>query len=176
MDYVDASRACRNKMAMQVLGDPKLFLPLLEIALQTHSNLGSRACWVVEFAFKESPELLYPHLDLFTRSLGGLTRSSSIRPMAKICELLMLSFYKNTKGNPPPMTRSQREAITASCFDWLLNCEKVAPQAYSMQALSLLGQEFDWIHPELKAVLEQHYASGSPAYKARARHILNELS
>jgi len=45
-----------------------------------------------------------------------------------------------------------------------------------MQTLALLGQEFEWIHPELKAVLEQGYAGGSAGYKARARRILKNLN
>lgn len=175
LDYVNASRESRGEFADEILGNPNLFLPLLEIGLQTHTDLGSRACWIVEFAFKKRPELLYPNLELFTGGLSALRKSSSIRPMAKICELLTLSYYKGMGGNPPPLTRKHREDITAACFDWLLKNEKVASKAYSMQALLLLGLEFDWIHPELKAIVEQHYAAGSPAYQARARHILRKL-
>lgn len=163
-------------MADGILGNPKLFRPLLEIALEEHSDLGSRACWILEFTFKKRPELLYPHLDLFFSGLPELRKSSSIRPMAKICELLTLSYYKPSENHPPPLTKNHREAITAACFDWLIQGDKVAPQAYSMQALALLGLEFEWIHPELKAVVEQHYETGSPAYKARARQILKKLS
>ena len=36
-----ASRECRNKMADQVLSSPDSFRPLLELALETHSDLGS---------------------------------------------------------------------------------------------------------------------------------------
>lgn len=162
-------------MAEEILQHPDLFRPLLEIAIETHSDLGSRACWVVEFSFKKRPGLLYPHLEFFSSGLSGLRRSSSIRPMAKICELLTLSYYEKSTGNPPPLTLKQREKITAACFDWLLSSDKVAPQAYSMQALVLLGSEFGWIHPELQAIVEQHYSDGSPAYKARARQILKKL-
>ncbi len=171
---MNARRASRGEMADRVLSDPGLFRPLLEIGMETPSELGSRACWVVEFAFKKNPELLYPHLDYFTQNLEKVFSSSWIRPMAKICGLLMLS-YCNTSGPPPPLTRRNREAMTAACFDWLIRDEKVAAQAYSMQALALLGREFDWVHPELRAVVEGHYAEGSSAYRARARQILKKL-
>jgi hypothetical protein len=161
-------------MADRILADPELFRPLLEIGMETPSEIGSRACWVVEFAFAKNPELLYPHLDYFTQNLGRVTPSSSIRPLARICELLTLSYYDG-KGTPPPLSEHQREAMTAACFDWLIGDGKVAAQAYSMQALALLGSEFGWVHPELRAVVEARYQQGSPAYRARARQILKKL-
>lgn len=163
-------------MADQILVSPDLFLPLLELALEIHSDLGSRACWIIEFTFKKKPEILYPHLDLFTRGIGNLKKESSIRPMAKICELLILAHYKGEDNTKVHLSPLQRERITAACFDWLISAEKVAPKAYSMQTLALLGQEIEWILPELKAVLEQGYASGSAGYKARARRILKKLA
>jgi hypothetical protein len=175
LDYVNASRQCRSEMATYILAHPEAFKPLLEIALQTHTDLGSRASWVVEFVIKKKPELLYRHLDYFTRGLGDLQRESSIRPMAKICELLTLQYYKPNHRKPPPLNRENLEQITSACFDWLISAEKVAPKAYSMQSLVLLGQEFKWVKGELKAVLEQEYARGSAGYKARARKILKEL-
>jgi len=176
LDYVTASRECRNKMADEILASPDMFRPLLELALETHSDLGSRASWIVEFTFKKKPEILHPHLDLFTRGIGNLKMESSIRPMAKICELLTLAHYKGKNNKQGLLSPVHRERIAAACFDWLISAEKVAPRAYSMQTLALLGQEFEWIHPELKAVLEQGYASGSAGFKARARRILKNLN
>ncbi|MGB3152866.1 MAG: adenylosuccinate lyase, partial [Maribacter sp.] len=63
-----------------------------------------------------------------------------------------------------------------ACFDWLIGNHKVAAKAYSMTCLLFLGRKFDWIHPELKLVLEQNYASGSAAYKARARMTLAKIN
>ena len=69
-----------------------------------------------------------------------------------------------------------REKITEACFDWMINEEKVAPKAYGMNALYLLGLEFDWIHPELQIILERDFSLQSAAFKARARHILKKLN
>ncbi len=174
---MDATRKCREEMAELILEQPRLLPTLLEIALQEDTPLGSRACWILEFVFKAAPELLYPYLDLFTSGLKGVTPESSIRPLAKICESLLSLYYKPSGGLPrPPLTVSQREAMTEACFDWLISSAKVAPKAYSMQSLLLLGREFNWVHPELKAVLQLNYPSGSPAYQARARHVLGKLS
>ena len=119
---------------------------------------------------------MYPYLDRFVQGLKGVRPESSIRPLAKICELLLISYYKPRTGTTqPPLNQDHKEIITAACFDWLISTEKVAPKAYSMQSLLLLGKEIRWVHPELRAVLDQQYAEGSPAYQARARHILKKL-
>jgi hypothetical protein len=73
------------------------------------------------------------------------------------------------------LTHNHLELITASCFDWLIGDHKVAAKVYAMTSLLLLGRKFEWIHPELKMVIEQNYASGSAAYKARARMTLEKL-
>ena len=58
----------------------------------------------------------------------------------------------------------------------MITDQKVAAKAYSMNTLYLLGKDFDWIHPELKRILEDNFHSGSAAFKARARHLLKKLN
>ena len=162
-------------MAEEILGTPGWLPDLLRICLGRHDAVGSRACWVLEFVFKKDPARLFPHLEAFTAGLPRLTEESSIRPMAKICELLLLGYYKPGKGVTPPLEARHRERMAEACFDWLIGPHKVAPKAYSMQALYLLGEEFPWIRPELREVLKLNYAKGSAAYQARARHVLDLL-
>jgi len=44
-----------------------------------------------------------------------------------------------------------------------------------MPCLYLLGNEFRWIHPELKILLLKDFPTQQPAFKARAKHILKKL-
>ena len=44
-----------------------------------------------------------------------------------------------------------------------------------MSSLYFLGTEFDWIHPELKIIIEQDYNSQSAGFKARSRHVLEKM-
>jgi len=100
----------------------------------------------------------------------------SVRPMAKICEYLILGYFKKADIKVrKALSEEHLENIATACFDWIIGNHKVAAQAYSMTCLHLLGQKYDWIHPELKMVLEKNYAQGSAAYKARARMILAKL-
>lgn len=163
-------------MAVLVLNDQNLVAPLLEIAFYADDPISSRACWVLEFVLKEKLDYLLPYLEKFTTSIAHLHLDSSVRPMAKICEFLLKAYFSRTINEVQKMLTEQHlERITTACFDWLIGKQKVAVKAYSMTCLQLLGQKFNWIHPELKMVLEQNYADGSAAYKARARMTLAKI-
>ncbi|MDX1331652.1 MAG: adenylosuccinate lyase [Robiginitalea sp.] len=177
LDYVDATRKKRLEMADEILGNPQLLPHLLDLALTENNTTGSRAAWVLEFVVKKSPHLLYPHLDRFCEGLTGVRPDSAIRPLAKICEILLTAYYHSAGGKErPPLSKAQKAAMTEACFDWLIGPGKVAPKAYSMRSLLLLGREIAWVHPQLNGILQQQYAQGSPAYQARARQILSNLS
>ena len=163
-------------MTAKILGNPGFYRPLLEIALEENNSIGSRACWIVEFVYKASPELLYPHLDTFAAGLNEVRPESSIRPLAKVCELLVLAYYGSGSNlTKPPLSILHKQLLTEACFDWLIGPQKIAPKAYSMQTLYLLGKEISWVHGELREVLQQHYSTGSPGYQSRARKILDKL-
>lgn len=174
LDYVNATREARLRMAREVQQHPPWFGTLLEIALGADTPIGSRAAWVVEFVCKQDLSVIFPHLEAFTGGLARLRHESSIRPMAKCCELL--AGARAAGGSQcPPFSAGQRERMVAACFDWLIAPGAVAPQAYSMRTLYLLGLEEPWIHEELRALLHRGYPQGSPGYQARARRILKLL-
>ena len=176
LDGIKATRADRLEMACFLVDHPDLVPPLLDICLGGNDAAGSRACWVLEFVHEANPGLLYPFLGEFTRRIRRPVRDSSIRPLAKISQQLLQAFYGNAPGGSrPPLIPEQKEALAEACFDWLLGPGQVAPKIYSMQALLLLGKDFPWIRPELRAILEQRYPTGSPAFQARARKVLREL-
>ena len=176
LDYVNHSRAKRQEMANLVLNNAELVFPLLEIAFDVNDTISSRACWILEFTVKAKRAYILPHLDYFTTNLSIVHLDSSVRPIAKICEYLIKAYYAKTENKTQKaITEVHLERITTACFDWLISDQKVAAKAYSMSSLFLLGRSFDWVHPELKMILEQNYATGSAAYKARARMILAKI-
>jgi hypothetical protein len=176
LDYVNATREKRTEMANMVCENPDLVLPLLEICFEFDNPISAKACWVMEFTVKESLAYLFPHLDFFTENIGKAHLDSAVRPLAKVCELLMKSFFNRTSIETKSiLTEEHLKKITTACFDWLIGEHKVATKAYSMASLFLLGKKYEWIHTELKMVLEQNYNDGSAAYKARARMVLGKL-
>ena len=176
LNYVNHSREKRLQMANRISANPHIVTDLMQIAFLVDDPVSSKACWVLEFKAKENLAYLFPNLDLFTENIGKVRFDSSVRPMAKICESLIKAYFHRAQ-NAARIAISDRhlELMTAACFDWLVGDYKVASKAYSMTSLLLLGKKYDWIHPELKMVLEQGYAHGSAAYKARARMTLAKI-
>ncbi len=176
LDYVNHSREKRLEMAILVSKNPHLIQPLLEIAFEDTSQISSKACWVLEFTAKENLPYLFPYITFFTNNIGVLTRHSSIRPAAKICEYLIIGYFQKKDSKIiETLQEKHLQMITTACFDWLIGDHKVATQAYSMTCLLLLGRKFNWIHAELQLILEQNYSSGGAAYKARARMTLSKI-
>ncbi len=177
LNTVNHSREKRNYFANLILDNPKLLPELLIICAKVDDEISCRASWGLEFLCKKDLEAILPYLDELIAFIPKVHQHPAVRPMAKIYECLIIAYYKE-KSTPvrKQLTKTHREQITETCFDWLITDQKVAPKAYSMTTLYLLGTEFDWVHPELKITLENNYNASSAAYKARSRMVLKKLS
>lgn len=176
LNNVNATRVCRTKYAALVLANPELISPLLEILFSDDKKIAPRASWIFEFAFKENYTIIFPYLDKFFNNISTLHIDSATRPCAKIIEILMEMYYhKKNTDIIKRLTQGHKEQIIEACFDWLIRDEKVAVKVYSMNALYWLGTEFDWVHTELKTIIERDYSWQSAGFKAKARHILKRL-
>ncbi|WP_062057901.1 hypothetical protein [Aquimarina longa] len=176
LDKVNHSREKRASFANLILDNPALLPDLLTICSQVDNEKSCKASWGLEFLCKHTLEAIFPYLDELIGIIPKVYQHPAVRPMAKIVEYLTIAYYqeKETKIRKF-LTLKHREKITETCFDWLITDQKVAPKAYSITSLYLLGTEFDWIHPELKTILENNYNIGSAAYQARARMTLKKL-
>ncbi|WP_296386462.1 adenylosuccinate lyase, partial [Winogradskyella sp.] len=176
LNYVNHSREKRLYYANMVIDNPELVTPLLEILFDVNDKISCRAAWVFEFMCGEKLEEIIPHLDFFTENISKVHLDSAVRPVAKICEYLINANYsKYNHAIKSHLSEIHKEKIIEACFDWMINDEKIAPKAYSMNSLYLLGTEYDWIHPELVIILERDFQIQSSGFKARARHILKKI-
>lgn len=166
----------RLRAAEIIRNDPSSIPLLLQFIFDEEEKYGFKGGWALDLALQKKLQLILPNLDVFTARLSGLSHEGAIRSMAKICEALCIKYYKNRDPEFRSNMRLEHRQIMAEvCFDWLLGDHKVAPKAYAMTALCELGNEFDWIHPELEKVLQQNYKAGSAGYKSRARKVLNAI-
>ena len=176
LNYVNHSRENRLYYANLLLEDRTLIPAALDILFKIDDPVSCKAAWILEFMCDENLEALIPYLDTFTENIHKVYLDSAVRPVAKICEYLTKAFYgKTPNAVKEHLTKTQRERITEVCFDFMINDEKIAPKAYSMNSLYLLGSEFDWIHPELVDILERDFQMQSSGFKARAKHILKKI-
>lgn len=172
LDSVTVHRANRHKYADEVLDNPELFPELVQQCFLASNKNAAKSCWILELVCHEKLEWLQEYLDFFCSNIKNLTDDRAIRPAAKICLLLTISYFKK---NEIQLTENQLQQITETCFDWLLKNTKVASKCYAIRALHLLGNHFDWIHPELKVILDKDYTNHSAAYKAVGREILKKI-
>ncbi|MFL1012957.1 adenylosuccinate lyase [Flavisericum labens] len=176
LNYVNRSREKRLYYANLILADLSLIPKLLEVLFMVDDKLSPKAAWVFEFICNENIEIIIPHLETFTAHMGKVHQDSAVRPVAKICEFIAKAYTSNKENRiKNSLTETHKERIIETCFDYLINNEKIAPKAYSMNTLFLLGKAYDWVLPELALVLERDFQMQSSGFKARARHILKKI-
>ena len=173
LDCVTGHRANRHKYADEVLENPKLFSELIQLCFLASNKNAAKACWILEWICYEKPVWFQEHLDFFCSNIKNLTDESAIRAVSKVCLLLTISHFKKKEVQ---INENQLQQITETCFDWLMTDTKVASKCYAIRALHLLGSHYDWIHPELKIILEKDYISHSAAYKAVGKEILKKIN
>jgi hypothetical protein len=172
LDSVTGYKANRLKFASELLENSELFPELVHLCFLTSNKNAAKACWILELICYEKIEWLQEYLDFFCSNIKNTTDKSAIRALSKICLLLTLSHFKKKEIK---LTENQLQQITETCFDWLMTDTKVASKCYAIRTLHILGNHFDWIHPELKVILEKDFTSHSAAYKAVVREILKKI-
>lgn len=176
LNYVNHSREKRLHYAHLMQANPDLVPKLLEILFMVDDKISPRAAWVFEFMCHANIDIIIPYLDTFTKNMYNVHLDSAVRPVAKICEFLAIAYTSKNENNiKKALTETHKERIIEVCFDYMINDEKIAPKAYSMNTLFLFGKDFDWIHPELALILERDFQMQSSGFKARARHILKKI-
>ncbi len=169
-----AKRDNRQRVANIVLNKPDLFKELVTITFDVNNKTSIKAAWILEWiCTHHNLNWTLPHLDFFTKNINKLKFDSSIRPCAKICEHLANAYYsKNDNKVKHFLTKDNINAIVETGFDWLITPQKIAVRAYTMNTLYLFGLEKDWVHPELKHLIETKIIHESKGCKARGKHIL----
>ncbi|SFZ92472.1 hypothetical protein SAMN05428642_102746 [Flaviramulus basaltis] len=176
LNYVNHSREKRLHYANLIIDNPDLIPKLLEILFMVNDKVSPRAAWVFEFMCGENLETIIPYLDVFTENIHKIHLDSAVRPVAKICEYLAKAYYSKTDNRIKHVLLSKhKKKIIEACFDYMINDEKIAPKAYSMNTLFLFGKDYDWVRPELILILERDFQMQSSGFKARAKHILKKL-
>lgn len=172
LEYVTGHRDNRQKYADEVLNNQELFPELIRFCFQVSNKNAPKAFWILEFVCYSNLELITAHLDFFCSQIKNLKDESAIRPAAKISQLLVLSHFKKKEIQ---LSEKHLEEIIENSFDCLINDTKVATKAYSIRTLYLLGQHYDWIHPELKTIITKDFPNHSAAYKAVAKEVLKKM-
>ena len=167
-------RVNRNKASNIVLDNPKVFDDLIILTFNVDDKHSIKAAWVLEWiCTHHGLDLLLPHLDFFIQNLHRIYFDSATRPCAKICEHLAIAYTSKKKNSVQKiLTQKHIDTIIEVGFDWLITPQKIAVRAYTMQTLYLFGLQKDWVHPELKHIIQTKIIHESKGCKARGKKIL----
>ena len=168
------TRENRQRVANIVLENQKLFKELVTITFDANLKVSIKAAWILEWICTHHQlNWMAPHLGEFSEKIATLKFDSAIRPCAKICEHLANAYYvKNNRFIKQNLTETHIDNMIETGFDWLITPQKIAVRAYSMNTLYLFGLDKEWIHPELKHLIETKIIHESKGCKARGKQIL----
>ena len=173
----NAKRVNRLRVSELVLKNKELFKYLLELTFEVENKLSIKAAWVLEFVCTEKLEWLMPYLNYFTKNISRVKFDSSVRPVSKICNFLAIAYNsKKDSLTKKTLTKQHIDLIIEVGFDWMISNQKVAVKAYTMNSLLLFGENYDWVHEELKLIIQQNIMNESAAYKARGRITLELIN
>ena len=169
-----AKKENRQRIANIVLEQPFLFEELITITFWIDKKISIKAAWVLEWiCTHQNLDFILPYLKEFTSKISSLKFDSAIRPCAKICEHLATAYYaKSVNKTKEILTLVHIDAIVETGFDWLITPQKIAVRAYTMNTLYLFGLEKEWIHLELKHLIETKIIHESKGTKARGKHVV----
>ena len=176
---LNSGRLSKNQiiaLVEELLQTPNLVGELLEAIWIEDKENTFNASWTLDHLLRKKLDLILPFVTDFGNGLKNLESESCIRPMAHICEMIVIKridrrnlAYKNR------IQKKTMEQLVSACFDWLIGSHKVAAKVFAMTSLLHLGTEFKWIHPELKPILENSVNSGTIGYQNRAKKTLLAL-
>tara|TARA_B100000949_G_scaffold193454_1_gene177844 strand:- start:6637 stop:7209 length:573 start_codon:yes stop_codon:yes gene_type:complete len=171
------SKSQIDGLVMQLEKRPQLAQVLYQEVLLEDKEGTFNASWTFDHLMRKNLSLILSFFEDFVNGLSELKTESCIRPIAHVCEMVCESYFKKKQPEfVQNITDEQLEKVMASCFDWLIGPMNMAPKVFAMTSLYYLGLKFDWVHPELKLVLEESYASGTTGYKNRAKKTLDKLA
>jgi len=163
-------------LVLRLEKEPQLAKVLYQEVLLEDKEGTFNASWTFDHLMRKNLSPILSFIDDFVNGLSELKSESCIRPIAHVCEMVCEAYFKKKRPEfVQKITDDQLEKIMAACFHWLIGPMNMAPKVFSMTSLYYLGLKFDWVHPELKLVLEESYASGTTGYKNRAKKTLDKL-
>lgn len=172
-----ALRSNRQELANMVLENPHLFYDLLVLAFDTENKLSIKAAWILELVCEKEINWIIPHLDYFTSNIKHVKFDSAVRPISKITKFIAEAYsFKSNIKLKNSLSKQQIDLLVETGFDWMITNQKVAVKAYTMESLFLFGFYLEWVHSELKSIIQQNILLESPGYKACGKKIIEKIN
>jgi len=165
-----ASRKMVSNFAMK---DENYLSEMIQFAFDIDHELHVKAFWSLDLVCEKKLKQFVPYIEGFCNILPKIKDDSALRPATRIAYFLTKS---NHRKNGISLTQEQEHNLIEALIDRLIQEEKVASKVYAMKALFVLGKKYNWVHEELKTIIEQDYSNHSAAYQAATRNLLKKLN
>jgi hypothetical protein len=149
-----------NEVARTVLKEPRRFRELIGCLWHDDPVVRMRAADAAEKVSAKKPRLL----DRYRRELLGL--------LAEV-EQIELRWHLAAMIPRLRLTPAERQRAAASLHRYLEDRSSIV-KTFALQALADLAQHDANLRPKVKILLEDALHSGTPAMRARARHLLRK--
>ena len=166
----------KNELIDFSLKNPNYISILISNIEKVDYENSSFSARILELTIKKNIELIIPFINTFCDFLNKVKFTQTIRSCSKICELLMIEYFiKDNVKIIHSIQNKDLEKIIEAGFNWMINDQPIAVQAYTMQTLFLLGTKYNWIHSELAFIIEKNIPYSSIGYKNRGRKVLKAI-
>ncbi|MEJ7645777.1 MAG: hypothetical protein WKF87_14380 [Chryseolinea sp.] len=153
-----------TRIADDLRVDKALFKELIEVYIAGPHGLTHRAAHVINFIAARDPHLLRPHLRRIIKQLDVLEVHDAYRRNT-IRMLQWIDIPEYLQGR-----------ILDLCFKYLLDKkEAIAIRVFSMSVINRIAQGEDSLTRELKLVVEDQLPYAGPAFRSRAKKVLNQM-
>jgi len=140
------------------------FRQLIELFFKGDYRLTQHAAWPMSYCIQNHPALAKPY---FKKFLDRLTDSHA-HPAVRRNIVRLLQFVE--------IPERYHGKLMDLCFQFISNPEEaIAVKAFSLAILSNLSDLYPEILPEIKVIIEARWETESPAFKSRAKKILNKV-
>jgi hypothetical protein len=150
-----------NEVARLVLRHPRRFRELIKCIWNENPVLRSRAADAAEKVSAKKPRLLDRHK---AQLLGLLAEAEQIE----------LRWHLAAMIPRLRLTPAERHRAVAALHHYLDDRSSIV-KTFALQGLTDLAQNDTALRPKVKLLLEEALRFGTPAMRARARHLLKEF-
>jgi len=158
------SKAQTKKIVKWVGDDQQRFDELFSLFLNDESRVVQRAAWPLSYCVIDHPALIKKHWRKLLKNLEkpGLhdaVKRNTVRLLQDI-----------------DIPEKHHGDLMNTCFNYISSpVEKPAIKAFSLTILENLSARYPDIKQELKAVIEERWEYETPAFRSRAKKILQRI-
>lgn len=154
-----------DRIVKYIGSDWERFAELMHLFFKGEYRITQRAAWPMSYCVREHPALIRPY---FKPLLDNLEKKG-----------LHVAVIRNTLRllQDLAIPRKHHGRLMNTCFDFIQSPETpIAVKAFSLTVLENLAKDYPDILPELKLIIAEQWDQSTPAFRSRARKILNTTS